>query len=70
MNWQPIETAPKQKEVLIFVPHYCGHDTEPIFKARLQESGWWGHAWAIGRRIPDDIQPTLWMPLPEAPANG
>ncbi len=69
--WQPIETAPKQKVVLL----WALTDTET--GNWLMATGYWmpGYgddpgAWTWdGRRLKAyDTQPTHWQPLPEPPA--
>ena len=69
MTWQPIETAPKGLiEVLVFVPEHA-----PLVFTAKCIYGRWGCS-SAGRFAPEDdfygdapINPTHWMPLPEAP---
>jgi hypothetical protein len=63
MEWQPIETAPKDKPVLIWVDGTTciGINTEddegPYWnEVRLDDGAWGG-----------EIYPTHWMPLPTPP---
>lgn len=69
MEWQPIETAPRDgTDVLLFVP-WKGKDVMAV--------GWWAQAigghWCLagGVEIDTDIfdyaDPTYWMPLPDPP---
>ncbi len=61
MGWQPIETAPDTQKGCILL--YCPGGEGVTFGFRSHPSGaWWGwhHDYL-------DIQPTHWMPLPEAP---
>ena len=68
LEWQPIETAPKDgTRVLLFVPPYgpsTGH-----YKDRSNwgpsASNWYAHA-ALNK----EAEPTHWMPLPEPPKDG
>jgi hypothetical protein len=59
MNWQPIETAPKDgTRVMVFCPD------RGVMEARFNQTyGRWGDPvyseW--------DCEPTHWMPLPPAP---
>ncbi len=58
MNWQPIETAPKDTVVLLYSPDR-GPGNESKIEARVfwDTRGGHQHAWA-----------THWMPLPVPPA--
>lgn len=55
MNWQPIDTAPKDEIVLVW------RDGYPMLTAYHEECVWM----TIGRRHIDP--PTHWMPLPAPP---
>jgi hypothetical protein len=60
--WQPISTAPKDRELLLWVP-----DSED------RMIGWWGNEgwlWKDEDMIEDLIAPTHWMSLPEPPADA
>ena len=66
MTWQPIETAPKGKSVLLYAgelcPLYCGKQRFGNLGEPQQDV----HAWrcdSSGRFA----APTHWMPLPAAP---
>lgn len=65
-RWQPIETAPDGREVLlypgVFLNHVVGVHTE--FGWSIGTRGW------VMRRLPDlYAQPTHWMPLPAPPSE-
>jgi hypothetical protein len=62
MEWQPIETAPKDGTwVLGFFPYYGVNQMQWHDGNRKLE-----HHWMLfGRLTPTD--PTHWMPLPEPP---
>ena len=63
-DWQPIETAPKDGEViLIFTPGTYPQVTAAFYRAECELQHWQatGHRW----HFPED--PTHWMPLPEPP---
>ena len=79
MDWQPIETAPKDgTKVLVYVPSDSIYPTaaqyvSPEYFEReygdrdYMEAGW---RWAFG--YPSDfheevVEPTHWMPLPPPP---
>ena len=70
MMWQPIETAPKDKDVLLYCPmrgvvrgcwNDCKHATNP--------RPYWTHDRELlyGVLNTRNDQPTHWMPLPERP---
>lgn len=64
--WQPIETAPKDKEILIYKngDQYCGYFAKNIM---TDDEGW------VIANFGDNGEqllvrdPTHWMPLPDAP---
>ena len=67
-EWQPIETAPKDKRVLELLP-----------KSGVASGEWnsFGNDWWCGMcggyecdSAFDDEQPTHWMPLPSPPAQS
>ena len=66
MEWQPIETAPKGKSVLLYcnkdIPIYCGRKRYGAYGEPLQDSFEW-RCDSSGRYA----TPKYWMPLPEAP---
>ena len=68
MEWQPIETAPKDKSVLLYcnkyVPIYYGRKRYGTYGEPSQDSFEW-RCDSSGRYA----TPKYWMPLPEAP-NG
>ena len=65
MTWQPIETAPRDKSILLFAPYgliYCGRKRHGM----LGEPQQYVHAWrcdSSGRFA----NPSHWMPLPPPP---
>jgi hypothetical protein len=75
LEWQPIETAPKDgSEVLLYYPleGLSEHHSRRVIC-------WWHKGWSTrspgrwvfqgraARGYSDEYQPTLWMPLPEPP---
>jgi len=65
MNWQPIETAPKDTPVLVYGKDLYGHFI--VTGAELGEYGWRvlgvsGYEWET------DVEPTHWAP-PEFPES-
>lgn len=70
MNWQPIETAPKNQEILLYCPRrgvVRGRWSDEIY-ARYPKP-YWTHdrERLFGVHETREDQPTHWMPLPEAP---
>lgn len=71
-EWQPIETAPWNRSVLVFIPnidHY-GHGVYRAFRPNFgTPRGWQTTCVAMGRDLsPLDLHPTHWMPLPNPPS--
>ncbi len=58
-DWQHVKTAPHKEDILILDCFY--NNIHIASKA----DGWWETC--CGN---DDIYPTRWMPLPEAPENA
>ena len=77
MEWQPIETAPKDgTHVLLFYPHYklpvcIGNYIQTERREHgvviYQKEYWSSRSWL---EIGDIPEPTHWMPLPSDPPNG
>lgn len=71
-EWQPIETAPVNESVLVYLPNweYYGH---AVYKAMLVDMGtgrrWMTTAWGCGRDLSADVIPTHWTRLPEPPVG-
>ena len=72
MDWQPIETAPKDgTKILVFCPWLgvCGPATWNICQYAKNPKPFWTHwgerIWGTSRVRID--QPTHWMPMPEGP---
>jgi hypothetical protein len=70
MEWQPIETAPKNRDVLLFCPRrgiVCGEwNTDRYAK---NPRPYWSNdrERMFGTRETRDDQPTHWQPLPLPP---
>lgn len=68
MNWQPIDTAPKDGTwLLLFRPGKEGNRiAEARWRGNWMDKGsyeWGGNSWCY----PENSQPTHWMPLPPPP---
>ena len=76
MEWQPIETAPKDgRDIIVMYMHI---DTQIVHAAYFGseadgyepgEVGWWTYEYSeVSRlKLDDWMAPTHWMPLPPAP---
>jgi hypothetical protein len=75
-QWQPIETAPKSKTVILFAVTDIAEDGR--IRNWMMATGWWHPGYENdpkvtpwcweGHQVPKyGVQPTHWMPLPEAP---
>lgn len=63
MDWQPIETAPKDgREIILFDPDYFPRSG---FEGRYSAPG---ANWFSSFGSP--VEPTHWMPLPEPPSDS
>lgn len=62
-NWQPIETAPKDKNVLV-----VSADNDKPMRAMKTWGDW--YVFPIGHGLKLAHEPTHWMPLPEPPTGG
>jgi hypothetical protein len=69
-EWQPIESAPFNESVLIFIPS-SEHYGPGIWRAIRVNMGtgirWHATTIAMGRDLSGECLPTHWMPLPEPP---
>lgn len=72
LRWQPIETAPVNQSVLVFIPHreHYGHG---VYRALRPKFGilrpWQVTGLNFGRDCGSSSQPTHWLPLPDAPPS-
>jgi len=70
MEWQPIETAPKEKDILMWwTPRTPNKYAEACVIGRIMDrepSGWWN-----GQRgqMESMDRVTHWMPLPQPPVQ-
>lgn len=63
MNWQPIETAPKDRWILIYGAREEPYNESHVSLVEWDGGGWWGQ---YGEPVLTDV-PTHWMELPEPP---
>ena len=66
MNWRPISTAPKDRAVLVYGPALDPQGVK--FTSNVRTAMPSGDEW-IGHGDYFRLQPTHWMPLPEAPEH-
>ncbi len=62
-GWQPIETAPKDGEIIVLASITNVH-------VMIRDGRWDHHANKWTWPWTSDIAPDLWMPLPAAPGQG
>jgi hypothetical protein len=66
-DWRPIETAPKEAEILLFLT-----ETQDVVVAEylssVSQPGW--YAWGLQLLDPLAESPSHWMPLPGPPAEA
>lgn len=75
MEWQPIETAPKDgTDVIVMYMHINTQIVHNAFwndyeDADKDEIGWWSyeHSEVSRIKLDDWMSPTHWMPLPAPP---
>lgn len=63
MDWQPIETAPKDGTRILLHP--------PQFVADVAAVGYWSKfgCWADRQAVDPTWSPTHWMPMPASPQS-
>lgn len=70
--WQPIETAPAYKEVLVwpYPSDYCKTAILEPESRRLGINGWYYTEYELGfGEVYLPCKPTHWMPLPDPPVK-
>jgi hypothetical protein len=72
MNWQPIDTAPKDGTDILVA---CGPNDDPMFGVAYWDKGVWRLWWDVGPTRWGDKNrphtwPTLWAPLPPLPEQA
>jgi len=63
-KWYPIETAPKDEAVLVFVPAFIFFNDMTLIMEN--ENGLWLYQ---GHNARTELNPTHWMPLPKPPED-
>ena len=72
-EWQPIETAPKDKRILLYRPTapewwmVMGGRYDSDEYAKNPKPYWSTYNWRLGKTEQRQNAPTRWMPLPEPP---
>lgn len=66
MNWQSIETAPKDGTSVLLGEFFKGYNTEP-YVASWGNLAKEGYKWVGADCDVCPFDPTHWMPLPEPP---
>ena len=69
-EWQPIETAPTNKAILIHLPGLDYYGNDGVYAGMLVDMGtgrrWMTFGWGIGRNIGDENAPVAWREIPAA----
>ena len=80
MQWQPIETAPRDGTHILVM--YIHVSTQCVFNALWidhaegwndpEDEGWWSYVYSeVGRSMLNGYRtPTYWMPLPQPPKES
>lgn len=66
-GWQPIETAPVMRAIMVFHEYYSHGQVRHGFRGR---DGNWRGVNADGTEGVIHFEPTAWQPLPAPPAPG
>ena len=75
-EWQPIETAPKDKRILLYRPTapewwmVMGGRYDSDKYAKNPKPYWSTDNWSLGKMEQRQNAPTHWMPLPEPPKSA
>lgn len=75
-EWQPIETAPKDKRILLYRPTapewwmVMGGRYDSDEYAKNPKPYWSTDNWSLGKTEQRQNAPTHWMPLPEPPKSA
>lgn len=67
MEWQPIETAPKDVDLWLFEPNGSPQQVVGFFYSDENWSGWMYRDDVLADISPEGLSPTHWMTLPEPP---
>ena len=71
MNWQPIETAPRNDLERVIVCYRMRNGEYFVEEARYDKAReeWWAANMHYTDAVGEPIYPTHWMPLPEPPQS-
>lgn len=68
MEWQPIETAPKDgTDVWLFIPDDEPNQAVGYFDVSDDEYQFWSYRESLVNEVFGSANPTYWMPLPPPP---
>lgn len=72
-GWLPIESAPTNRAIQIFIPNADYYGNDGVYAGILVDLGtgqrWATFGWAVARDLPPHMHPSHWRPLPSAPAS-
>ena len=70
MEWQPIETAPKDGTDVLLAYRVTDHDSDfYVSQGYFGDGCWYALNTAITPVQMDNQHPDFWMPLPESPVR-
>lgn len=73
-GWQDISTAPTNQAIQIHVPGLDYYGNNGVYAGMLVDMGtgprWMAFAWAMGRDLGPENQPTSWRHLPAPPVGS
>ncbi|WP_247997029.1 hypothetical protein [Brucella tritici] len=72
-GWMPIESAPKNRAIQIFIPNADYYGNDGVYAGILVDLGtgqrWATFGWAVARDLPQHMHPTHWRHLPTPPSS-
>jgi len=73
-GWRPIESAPTNRAIQIFIPNADYYGNDGVYAGILVDLGtgqrWATFGWAVARDLPPHMHPSHWRPLSSAPSEG
>ncbi len=71
MDWQPIESAPTNRAIMVHVPNTDYYGNDGVYAGMLVDMGtgrrWMTFGWAVGRDLGAENAPDAWAAMPFPP---